>query len=166
MIWRNAGLLLAAFVIQQTMAQKLAVGGILPDFILIALIYTSLAYGSLPGIIFGFSIGLLQDFYGPATHIGLNALCKSVVGFLVGLGKEGLYRENLVILTAVLCVGLLVHETLYSLVDARFGMDLFLQKMLRVSIPTVVYTQVSGIVIALLLAYREGQFHARRLFPK
>jgi rod shape-determining protein MreD len=166
MVWRNAGLTLAAFIIQGTLAENLAIQGIRPDFILIVLIYLALAYGSLTGVILGFVVGLLQDFYGPATSLGLNALCKSLTGFCVGLGKEGLYKENLVILTLVLLVAHTFHDALYWLVNVRFQTDLFLQGMWRSGLPTIAYTTVIGVLLALLIAYRGGQFNARRLFPK
>ncbi|MBM3265867.1 MAG: rod shape-determining protein MreD [candidate division Zixibacteria bacterium] len=166
MTWRNVGLLLLAFVVQSTIAEKLSIAGIRPDFILIAFIYISLVCGSMTGIVFGFCVGLLQDFYAPPTQLGLNALCKSVTGFLIGLGKEGLYRENFVILAIVLGVGLVMHEIPYGLIDTGFNGELFVRNFVRQSLPTIAYTLVSGMVIALLLAYREGQFHARRLFPK
>lgn len=164
-IWRNSGLLFLAFIIQGSLGEHLAIRGIRPDFIVTILVYAALANGSFTGIVLGFSVGLLQDLYGPPGTLGLNALSKSIIGYLVGLGKTGLYRESFVTLALVLGIALLIHEGLYTLVGVQGDVGVFLQKFWSISCPTIVYTLAFGLFLAILLVYREGQFHARRFFP-
>lgn len=163
-IWRNTGLLFLAFIIQGSFGEHLAIRGIRPDFVVTVLVYAAMANGSFAGILLGFSVGLLQDLYGPPANLGLNALSKSIIGYLVGLGREGLYRDSFVILALVLGIALLIHDGLYTLVSAQGDVGLFLQRFWSISCPTILYTLAFGLLLALILAYREGQFHARRLF--
>ena len=164
-IWRNGGLLFLAFIIQGSFGEHLAIKGIRPDFVVTILVYVALASGSFTGIVLGFSVGLLQDIYGPPASLGLNALSKSIIGYLVGLGRAGLYRESFVTLGLVLGVALLIHDGLYTLIGAQGDVGVFLQRFWSISCPTIVYTLAFGLFLAILLVYREGQFHARRLFP-
>lgn len=166
MIIRAVGLVLLSFLLQSTIAEDLTIYGGRPDFIILVLVYLSLAYGSMTGMLMGFSVGLLQDFYGPASNLGLNALCKTLICFGIGLGKDGLYRENILILLSVLCAGMLVHDTLFFLIDVGFDSEAFFTMMWRSTTPSLVYTGFLGAVLAIALVYRRGSIDAKRLFPE
>ena len=75
---------LLAFGAQLLLAPLLSVGEIRPDFVLIILVYLSARYGRMTGILAGFSMGLLQDATGAVSVLGINALSKSVVGYVAG----------------------------------------------------------------------------------
>ena len=165
MIVKHIGLLLLAFIIQSTVVEHIAIRGIKPDFILIILIYVSLRSGSMIGVILGFSIGLLQDFYGPPANLGLNALCKSLLGFGVGIGKEGLYKDSMLVLMLTLVISYITHDIIYHIIDTRFTFDAVVS-FIRVSLPSVLYTVVLSLLLIYVFAYRRGQFHAQRLFPE
>ena len=166
MIVKHIGLLLLAFIIQSTVVEHIAIWGIKPDFILIILIYVSLRSGSMIGVILGFSIGLLQDFYGPPANLGLNALCKSLLGFGVGIGKEGLYKDSMLVLMLTLVISYITHDIIYHIIDARFTLDAVVSWFVGVSLPSVFYTVVLSLLLIYVFAYRRGQLHAKRLFPE
>ena len=166
MIVKHIGLLLLAFIIQSTVVEHIAIRGIKPDFILIILIYVSLRSGSMIGVILGFSIGLLQDFYGPPANLGLNALCKSLLGFSVGIGKEGLYKDSMLVLMLTLVISYITHDIIYHIIDARFTLDAVVSWFVGVSLPSVFYTVVLSLLLIYVFAYRRGQLHAKRLFPE
>ena len=166
MIVKHIGLLLLAFIIQSTVVEHIAIWGIKPDFILIILIYVSLRSGSMMGVILGFSIGLLQDFYGPPANLGLNALCKSLLGFGVGIGKEGLYKDSMLVLMLTLVISYITHDIVYHIIDARFTLDAVVSWFVGVSLPSVFYTVVLSLLLIYVFAYRRGQLHAKRLFPE
>ena len=166
MIVKHIGLLLLAFIIQSTVVEHISIRGIKPDIILIILIYVSLRSGSMIGVILGFSIGLLQDFYGPPANLGLNALCKSLLGFGVGIGKEGLYKDSMLVLMLTLVISYITHDIIYHIIDARFTLDAVVSWFVGVSLPSVFYTVVLSLLLIYVFAYRRGQLHAKRLFPE
>ena len=118
------------------------------------------------GVILGFSIGLLQDFYGPPANLGLNALCKSLLGFGVGIGKEGLYKDSMLVLMLTLVISYITHDIIYHIIDARFTLDAVVSWFIGVSLPSVFYTLVLSLLLIYVFAYRRGQLHAKRLFPE
>ena len=75
---------LAALFLQMMLSDFLTIRGLRPDFVLIFVVYLSLRWGSLAGIIAGFSLGLVEDFLSASSLIGLAPLTKSITGFLVG----------------------------------------------------------------------------------
>ena len=166
MIVKHIGLLLLAFIIQSTVVEHISIRGIKPDIILIILIYVSLRSGSMMGVVLGFSIGLLQDFYGPPANLWLNALCKSLLGFGVGIGKEGLYKDSMLVLMLTLVISYITHDIIYHIIDARFTLDAVVSWFIGVSLPSVFYTLVLSLLLIYVFAYRRGQLHAKRLFPE
>lgn len=164
MTLRNAGLLFLAFIVQSTIAPSMAIQTARPDFLLITLAYVALSQGAMAGTLFGCVFGLLQDFYSPGTNLGLNALCKSLVGYIVGFGKEGLFKDNILILVITLLITALFHDGLYFLVYSRHDLSRYGPMMLHDSLPSIGYTVVVGTVLALCAAFRRGTFDARRIF--
>jgi rod shape-determining protein MreD len=164
MVIRNVSLMLLAFLFQSAGPDIFAIRGIRPDFLLIMLVYVALSSGSLTGVLLGFFTGLVQDFYGPATNLGLNALCKTLVGFTVGLGRERLYKDRLSILMMVLFTAHLIHDALYMLVDLGFDLTVYWSVIREKVLPTALYTVITGLALAMLFAFRRGHFNARRIF--
>ena len=64
---------------------------IVPDILIIFLTYIGFYYGRFYVIIFGFFIGISQDFITQVELMGTMAFTKSAIGF--GLGTLALYRN-------------------------------------------------------------------------
>ena len=76
---------LAVAILGATMVGPLiTIGGVAPDFSILALIILALVGGSIPATIGGFLLGLVHDISTP-NLMGLQALCKTCLGF--GLGR-------------------------------------------------------------------------------
>ena len=69
-------LLLAAFVffIQFFLVDLLSLKMIRPDFLVIYIFYISLVFGKTPGVLIGFSLGLMSDLSGVGSLFGLAPL--------------------------------------------------------------------------------------------
>lgn len=166
MVIRSIGLVLLAFILQSTVVNSLSIVEVRPDVVIIALVYVGLAYGPMYGMLLGFSVGLLQDFYGPADDLGLNALCKTLMGFGVGLGKDGLYKENPVIILSALMVAMALHDLLYFSIDTDLNPGSLVSMLWRRTLPSMLYTGLATTVTIFSIAYRKGRFNARRLFSE
>lgn len=59
----------------------LAIGHNVPDLLLILTLFVGIRLGQISGSLFGFLGGLLQDAL--IDFYGLNALCKTIIGFTV-----------------------------------------------------------------------------------
>ena len=141
---RSVLIVLGLLLVQTTFIPFVAIGGFVPDLLLVWVIYTALRRGQIEATIAGFLVGLLQDLV--ATQLfGLAALSKTVAGFLAGY----FYNENKIdqILGTyqfILIVGLcsIVHNIMYYTVFLQ-GADvpLFLT-VAEFSFATAVYTTV------------------------
>ncbi|NKB71334.1 MAG: rod shape-determining protein MreD [Candidatus Latescibacteria bacterium] len=111
-ILRYSLLLILALILQTTWVPAVAVFGIQPELVLLALVMIGLAAGPFEATLFGFGIGLIQDAYMP-DNFGLNALVNSIIGFTVGWGRvrivaESFYVQVVLVVGATLVQGLLV----------------------------------------------------------
>ena len=64
---------------------------IVPDILIIFLVYVGYFYGRFEAIILGFIFGIIQDFVTQVELLGVMAFDKSLIGY--GLGSMALYKS-------------------------------------------------------------------------
>jgi rod shape-determining protein MreD len=143
---RDALLFLAVLVLQSTVLYRVEIASIRPDLLVAYVVYIAWMRGPVPGTIVGFSVGLLQDLDAPGP-LGLNALAKSVVGFLVAKAGFRVHRSNVGVRFAFFFIATVVHDVIYF--GAITGGDLgdFMRQMVSVGLPTALYTAVVAILL-------------------
>jgi len=147
-------LLSLALLVQSTFLKVIAIGGYQPDLILMALFYVALMKGSYGATIAGFSIGLVQDLYAPET-LGLNALCKSVISFGLGFCQRGVFVEGLIPRSLILFAAVLAHDLLYFLLALWPQVGRSLGMVVRLGLPTAIYTAVVAYVVFYLVHRKQ-----------
>jgi rod shape-determining protein MreD len=80
--------------LQSSVIHLMGVYGNIPDLLAIAIAAKALKDGTAKGTSFGALIGFLADCYHPAT-MGLMALSGIAMGWLAGILRERIYREQL-----------------------------------------------------------------------
>ncbi len=89
-----------SLLLETTLFNRLAIYGAKPDFVLILVILISIRKGSMPGQLYGFIGGLLQDCLSYGV-LGVRALVKAIIGFASGFLKNKL-EENSPLLIMIL----------------------------------------------------------------
>jgi rod shape-determining protein MreD len=79
-----AAFILAAIVLQTTLARYLVRGSVGVDLVLVVVIYLSLKAGPTAGMLTGTVAGLMQDSLMTGI-VGIGSLGKTVVGYLAGI---------------------------------------------------------------------------------
>lgn len=69
---------------------------VVPDILLLVVIYIGFHNGSIVGQVAGFSSGLLVDFLS-ASPFGLNAMIRTIIGFISGLFYLTIHTKGLLI---------------------------------------------------------------------
>ena len=75
--------------LQTTVISFTSISNIVPDVLLIWIVYIAVTQGQIPATAYGFGIGLLLDLIS-GQFLGLSALSKTIAGFLAGY----FYHEN------------------------------------------------------------------------
>lgn len=148
---RDAIVLIVVLILQATLLFRMEIAGIRPDLLVAFVVYLGWMRGPIAGTTAGFIVGLVQDLDAPGP-LGLNALCKSIVGFLVAKAGFRVHRSNIGVRFAFFFVAMLIHDAIYFAVTTAGDVGAFLLQMVRIALPSALYT--SGIVL-LLLAFVE-----------
>lgn len=86
-------LFIPILIFQTTIVPFLSINGIIPDLILILLVYYSITYGQIYGTVLGFFYGLVFDLV-TGTLLGSTMISKTVAGFVAGYFSSENKRES------------------------------------------------------------------------
>jgi rod shape-determining protein MreD len=149
---------LVLVVIQTQVMRLLTLEGVTPDILTIWIVILALREGQLPATIWGFGIGLLNDFM-IGNFIGLSALAKTVAGFTAGY----FYNENKTSLLlgtyrfiVIVLVSSLVHNVLYFVIFTQ-GSDIgLLSAIFQIGFASTFYT--GSLTLLPMFAYSRKNF--------
>lgn len=153
-VTRHVLYLVLAFVLQTTWVRHVEIAGVQPDLVLLTVVFVALLAGQVEAALLGFAIGLCQDVYAPAD-LGLNALAKSMVGFAVGIGREGVLADNVQVQVAVVVAAVIVHDLIFLVGSSSVGLGEVPYLTMRYGIGRALYTGLLGIGVAGLLRLRR-----------
>ena len=77
-----------AVVLLQWLLSNLKLWDVWPDVVLLYVAYVTLRRGRVAGAVTGFWTGLLMDVVVMQDHLGLNAILKTIMGFVIGLFRS------------------------------------------------------------------------------
>jgi rod shape-determining protein MreD len=114
-------LALATALLAQTSLSLLAPGyARLIDPFLLVLVYRGLAYGETEGLLAGAAAGWIQDVHFGGRILGITALVKGVLGYVVGLLGSRFVISGVGSRLLVLCVASLLDVLIYEWLAAAF----------------------------------------------
>ena len=145
--------IIVCFLLQSTLLQKISIGSITPNLLLVLCVSMGLMRGRKSGLWTGFFSGLLVDlFYG--SVFGFYALIYMYAGFFSGYAFRIYYDDDIkvpMVLTAIM-------DLLYNL--AVYGLQFFLRGRLgifkylyRIIIPEIFYTIILTLVVYRVFRY-------------
>ena len=149
---RDGMVLLVALVLQSTVLYRIEIAGARPDLLVAYVVYLAWMRGPVVGTIAGFTVGLVQDL-DASVPLGLNALAKSLIGFMVAKAGFRVHRSNAGVRFAFFFVAMLVHDVIYYAVASEGDPGAFAKQMVLVAVPSALYT---GVVVVILLAIVEA----------
>jgi rod shape-determining protein MreD len=152
---RDTFALIVVLALQSTVLYRMEIGGVRPDLLVAFVVYFGWMRGPVAGTLGGFGIGLIQDL-DASGPLGLNALAKTVVGFLVAKAGFRVHRSNVAVRFAFFFAAMLVHDLIYYGVATGGDPGEFVRQMFFRGAPTALYTTT---VTLLLLAVAERLTH-------
>ena len=142
-------ILLLVVVFLSLLSEPLRVANIKLDLPLLLVVYIGLARGTKEGIVHGFLIGLLVDVLNP-YFLGLNALIKTLLGYLAGNFKDNLFLEPIYFKGLVIFLALIFNDLIYYLVYSGFDLKAIFGIIFFSSLFSGIYTSGIGMLIFFL----------------
>ena len=143
-------------LLQTSLAPRMALGEIEPDFPLLLVSYFAIHRGVFQGSIGGFIIGFIQDLFNPEL-LGLNALTKSIAGYVLGVAGKKVEADNLVFLLALLSSAAVIHDFVYLLFFTNLHLGKLFSVWITVSIPSALYTAVVGAIVHKFVMFLDSK---------
>ena len=141
-----------AFVGGTMVGPLMSIGPVAPDFPIIALVILSLAAGPVPGTIGGFLLGLVQDLSNPSL-LGVQALCKTVLGFGLGRLRGRLVHGMPLVEATVIGIAVLAHDLVYLVIKANLSDESSFLSFFTLTLPTAIYSGLVGIPLLRLAEF-------------
>lgn len=138
---------IGAAILQIALAPYLAIGHVVPNFMLLAVVTLALVEGPGAGAAVGFASGLMFDLLG-AGPVGPMTLVLTVTGYLAGLMHENMFAEGWLLPLTVVAIASLASEVTYGLILDLLGQGgpfwlTFFTKML----PGALYDTVLALLV-------------------
>jgi rod shape-determining protein MreD len=119
----KVGIIVTALLIQLTLLNSFTIQGLKPDLILLVVLVFSLLKGAEEGTVSGFASGLLQDIFSTGL-LGVNALVKTVIGFISGILKEKIFLEHILFLIPIITFVVSISQSILMLLILHaFGIE-------------------------------------------
>jgi rod shape-determining protein MreD len=139
--------LAVATLLQVGLAPYLALGGVVPNVLLLVVVTLALATGPDEGAAVGFTAGLIFDLLGTGP-VGPMALVLTIAGFIAGLMHAAMFAEGWLQPLTVLALASLIAEFAYALVLAFLGVEIPLWSALAMRIlPGAVYNTALALLV-------------------
>ncbi|MBR6565649.1 MAG: rod shape-determining protein MreD [Spirochaetaceae bacterium] len=136
-------ILLVVVLFETALLSNIVFLPVVPDLLLLVVLYISVFNGSLVGETTGFVSGLLLDFI-TAAPLGLNCLLRTLMGFLAGffhnlLNVSGILIPCFLAFIATIVKGIMIEFIFfffpngvitYELISTTFGMELLFNVIL------------------------------------
>jgi rod shape-determining protein MreD len=158
-------LLLIVVVYQSLFSELLIIRQIKLDLPLLILVYVGLNRGPASGALFGFLIGLLLDLSNP-SFLGLGALIKTFLGYLVGSFKDTLFLESNISKGGVIFLSLCLNDFLFYLFSSGVNLNYTFFVFLNYTLLSGIYTALAGFVFLWYLQIRKTQISANSYVDK
>jgi rod shape-determining protein MreD len=141
-----------AFVGGTMVGPMVSIGGVGPDFTIIALVILALAAGPIPATAAGFMLGLVQDLSTP-TLLGLQALCKTGLGFGLGRLRGRLVHGMPLVEGTVVAVSVVAHDLVFLVIQSNLSDEASFLSLFTRTLPSAVYSGLVGIPFLRLADY-------------
>jgi rod shape-determining protein MreD len=148
---RDAAVLLIAMVLQAALLQRIEIAGIRPDLLVAFVVYLGWMRGPIAGTLGGFLVGLIQDL-DASGPLGLNALCKTIVGFAVAKAGFRVHRADPGIRFAFFLFAMLAHDIIYFAASSLGEPWVFVRQIFTIALPSAFYT---ALVVLFILGIVE-----------
>jgi rod shape-determining protein MreD len=144
-------------IIQTTIVPLIAINGVVPDLIIILVVFYTLKMGQMHGTILGFVYGFLFDLI-TGGLLGSSMLSKTITGFITGYfyneNKKDIYLKSFIFPLIVLLASTIDSFILsfFSTVDLNTSITTFFVEQ---GILPGIYTAVFSIIVIVFYPRRR-----------
>jgi len=141
--------LVIVLALQISIAGLISIGGYIPDFVLLYIIFRSYLLSSYQLIGGSFLLGLTEDLLG-GGFIGLNALSKTATAFLIVKTLALKKLDNTILNYGGVALCIFAHDLVYNYIYGQSEYFGFFPFLFRRVVPVFLYNFILYVVISLI----------------
>ncbi|MGF7056498.1 rod shape-determining protein MreD [Brassicibacter mesophilus] len=152
------------FLFQSTIFQYFGILGVVPNTSLILIISFALLSGKRTGATLGIFIGLLQDIFF-CDVIGVNTLIYFIIGYLVGLTDQKVFKENIFLPFVFTGLSTVFYHIMYFFFMYFLSINVqFMKLMNNIVFVEIIYNSIISVFIykQILKIYAEPRMSFRK----
>ena len=158
--WRNVVwlfIIIIAALLEAKWPQLLRIQQVVPDIVLVIVVYFSITEGAQQGMYTGLIGGIFQDV-AANTGVGHHVLCLVLVGYVVGRMAARLITDNPYVKTMTVFLATIVHGILYLMIEYVQKVDIDAMYMMFWAIPPrAFYTALLTPIVFYILVRIRGE---------
>lgn len=135
-----------AVFLQSSIINIVSLWGLIPNFMVIVIALAGLKEGVSSGVWTGLLAGFLADCYHPST-MGLFSVGGTVAGYLTGMARDRIYREQLLSQAAVAAGLSLVYQLFVFFGRDGGTLSSYPRYFIRFGLGSAVFTAVAAAII-------------------
>lgn len=144
-------IIIVNFIFQSTLLQYFDIGGVVPNTTLIMVVIVSLLRGKYQGAAVGLVAGLMQDIFF-STTIGINALIYLLIGYVVGLLDDKVFKESSFLPLVTIILSTITYNAMYYLFMMFSSVDVSVTSVIRnLIVKETIYNSIVCILVYLLI---------------
>jgi len=139
-------------IVQLTVIPLISIQGVVPNLILIAVVYFSIANGQIFGTVTGASYGLVYDLIS-GSLVGSNMLSNTVAGFIAGYFSGETKREKYLYtysFSLIVLISALIDAMIFSFFSVIDFNTNFLQALFNHALLPSIYTSIVSILVVVI----------------
>jgi len=139
-------------LIQLTVIPFVSIQGVVPNLLLIVVVYFSISNGQIFGTVTGAAYGLLFDSIS-GNLVGSNMLSLTVAGFIAGYFSGETRREKYLYtysFTLVVLISALINAMIFSFFSVMDFNTNFVQALFNHALLPSIYTSVVSILVVIM----------------
>lgn len=144
-------------VIQTTIIPLVSIAGVLPDLILVLLVFYAIRTGNIYGAVLGFIFGFFFDLI-TGSLLGSAMLSKTLVGFIAGYfsneNKRDLYLHSYPFILIVLLCSIIDSIVYAFFSDTDIGRNFLLLFFEQGMLPGL-YTSIISLIVMIFMPKRR-----------
>lgn len=115
-----------ALFFQTTLFRAISIHGVVPDLLLILVIFYAVFSGSTKGAVYGAACGLWEDLY-LGRMIGISAISKGITAYIMGKMEGPVFKDNILVGIIGVVSGTIINSLIIMIVSfigiKGFGLD-------------------------------------------
>ena len=146
-------------ILQTTIIPFASIANIVPDILIVWIVYVAIKLGQIPATVAGFIIGIAIDLVS-GHFIGLSALSKTIAGFFAGY----FYNDNKVDYTIgnyqfliIVALSSLLHNVIYFVIFVQGSEIGFWTAIFRFGMFSTIYTVAFALLPMLVFSRKIAQ---------